>query len=260
MLRFVINLDRSPERWKIMNRKLEAIGIKAERISAVDGKTLSESTLKTILSPLDDISKINCPRALLPNEVGCFLSHKKCWQILSEDENENWALIMEDDIELSPRIRQYISNTDWIPKEVNLLQLHLWGKKWDSKVGRNSYKLPNGDEILLPLHPPALGTQAYLISKVAARDAIALSNQISAPVDNFLSGIFSKFAKKHPTYKLDPAVVTTTDMPSSIDAKAIIKSLPYLSKIKNHPLRRLLKIKHQVLYTLFAKNKTLTFK
>lgn len=259
MLRYVINLDRSPDRWFMVSEKLKAFDIHAERISAVDGHGLSRETLVSLIPPLEDISKINCPRELLPGEIGCFLSHKKCWQKLTESENENWALIMEDDIEISSRAKNYMTNTDWIPEGIDLIQLHIWGSTWKSKVDK-SFTLPNGDNLLRPLNPPALGTQAYLISKKAATDALSLSKTICSPVDNFLSGIYSPFAKKYPTYRLNPAIVTTTDLPSSIDAKQYINKLPFSKKIKNHPLRRLLRLKHQIIYTLFGKEKVFIFK
>ena len=41
MLRLLINLDRSPDRYESMIKKLACLGLDAERISAVEGKKLS---------------------------------------------------------------------------------------------------------------------------------------------------------------------------------------------------------------------------
>ena len=259
MLRFVINLDRFPERWQAMQERLEKFGLTAERISAVDGRNLSEKKRKNWVPALDDISKINCPREILPGEIGCFISHRLCWQKLV-DSNDDWALVLEDDIELSDRSINYIADTNWIPENIHLVQLHIWGRSWSSRVSRHKIQLATGDWLLKPIHPPALGTQAYLISKIAAKEALRLSNTLPCPVDNFLSGIYSSFAKKFATYRLNPAVVTTTDLPSSINAKNIIKALPYSPKIKNHPLRRWMKLKHQIYYSLYTKKETFIFK
>ena len=46
MLRFVINLDRSPDRWLSINKQLTKLGINAERISAFDGNTLTHDEIK----------------------------------------------------------------------------------------------------------------------------------------------------------------------------------------------------------------------
>lgn len=260
MLRLVINLDRSPERWQMMKNSLENLGVTAERVSACEGKKLSQDEIKALVPPLDDIAKINCPREILPNEIGCFLSHKKCWQKLVDSE-ENWALILEDDIKFSSRANYYIKDTNWIPEGVDIVQLHLWGKSWETRINdKENITLKSGDELVHPIHPPALGTQAYFISKRAARDALQFSERLSCPVDNFLAGIYSRFSKLHPTYRLNPAVVTTTDLPSSIGTKEAIRLLPYSKKIKNHPLRRWIKLKHQIFYTFFTTKRTLHYK
>lgn len=259
MLQLVINLDRSPERWTSMQCKLRRFNIQPERISAVDGQMLTNDEIKSIAQPLTAITKIACPRELLPGEIGCFLSHRKCWQKLV-DSNEQWALILEDDINFSDRAENYLSNIDWIPQGVHIVQLHIWGKQWESQIDSKRFKLENGDELLHPCYPRALGTQAYFISKAAAKQALLLSQKISSPVDNFLSGDFSPLSKLYPTYRLNPAVVTTTEFPSLINSDNKIKALPYSKDIKNHPLRRWIKIKLHIYRLLFTKHQTFIYK
>lgn len=259
MLRLVINLKRSSDRWRVVSQELEKFHLPFERIEAVDGQALEKSMLNSLVPPLDDISKICCPRALSSSEIACFLSHKKCWQKLV-DSNENWALIMEDDIKVSDRALKFIENPDWIPDGVHILQLHIWRTPWKAKVSKKYFPLDEDGDLYIPLHPAALGAQAYLISKKAAQEAIKMSPKISAPVDEFLSGIFSSFAQQFPTYRLNPAVVTIDDTPSTIDVKGKIKKLPFSKKIKNHPLRLFLKIKNQILYTLFARTVLFIYK
>lgn len=259
MLRLVINLKRSPDRWRMVSRELERFHLPFERIEAVDGKMLEKSVLDSLVPPLDDISKICCPRALTSSEIACFLSHKKCWQRLI-DSDENWALIMEDDIRVSDRALKFIENHNWIPEGIHILQLHVWRTPWKAKVSKKHFSLDDGDELLIPLHPAALGTQAYLISKTAAQQAIKMSNKIPAPVDEFLSGVFSSFAQQFPTYRLNPAVVTVEDIPSTVDVRRNIKRLPFSKKIKNHPLRLFLKVKNQIMYTLFSRTELFNYK
>ena len=101
MLRFVINLDSSKDRLVSISQRLNELGIPFERIPAVNGRTLSDQQISQITYPYDHFeSKVRFTRELTKGEVGCFLSHRKCWERLLESEEE-WALIMEDDINIS---------------------------------------------------------------------------------------------------------------------------------------------------------------
>lgn len=242
-----------------MQNKLSRFKIYPERVSAIDGQMLGSDEIKKITPPLTDITKISCPRELLPAEIACFLSHRKCWQKLV-DSNEQWALILEDDIDFSDRAEHYLSDVDWIPQGTHIVQLHIWGKQWESQIDSKKFILQNGDELLHPCYPKALGTQAYFISRVAAEEALRLSKKISSPVDNFLSGDFSPLSCTFPTYRLNPAVVTTADFPSLINTAQTIKSLPYSKRIKNHPLRRWGKIKLHIYCFLFTKHQIFSYK
>lgn len=63
MLRFVINLDRSPDRWLSINKQLTKLGINAERISAFDGNTLTHDEIKKLTPKL--YSKWEFPREII---------------------------------------------------------------------------------------------------------------------------------------------------------------------------------------------------
>lgn len=98
---FYINLDRSTDRRITMERKFQACGVKAERISGVDGAKLvaelnwpKASIVKTILYN---------GRKLTPGEIGCMASHLKVAQAII-DQNLDWALVLEDDAEINPRL------------------------------------------------------------------------------------------------------------------------------------------------------------
>lgn len=78
MLRFVINLDRSPDRWLSINKQLTKLGINAERISAFDGNTLTHDEIKKLTPKL--YSKWEFPREISSGEIGCYLSHLECWK------------------------------------------------------------------------------------------------------------------------------------------------------------------------------------
>ena len=211
MLRLLINLDRSPDRYESMIKKLACLGLDAERISAVEGKKLSYQERQKILITKGLKRRILCPRDLSLGEIGCFLSHRLCWERLC-DSNHNFALVLEDDIQFSERARYYLSSEDWIPKEINLIQLCSTrpSQRKKARVGK-TYILHNGDKLLHPYFPVFWGTLGYIISKKAAAQALEMSQRIYAPVDEFLFNPLSDFSKKIDSYRINPSVITTDE-------------------------------------------------
>jgi hypothetical protein len=86
-----INLDRTEERKNNMLKILNNINVKNQRISAIDGKTLSDAEIYNRLKNIDySRTKI---------EYACLLSHLDTINIFNQSEHEI-ALILEDDISL----------------------------------------------------------------------------------------------------------------------------------------------------------------
>lgn len=95
---FVINLDRSPERLLEIDKKLKALNINYERISAVDGKTLGSEEIKQMTTAM-------CARGCTLSSIGCAMSHINVWkQIIRE--NLTSALVLEDDAIFSNNFEQ----------------------------------------------------------------------------------------------------------------------------------------------------------
>ena len=117
MLRFLINLKDSKERLSRMQDILGRLDIDFERIEAVNGKAMDPAKVLEIQYPLNDLYyRTRFTRLLSPGEVGCYLSHIACWKRLVNS-NEQWALIMEDDIIVSSLAGQYMKSCDWIPPQ-----------------------------------------------------------------------------------------------------------------------------------------------
>ncbi|MDR2724282.1 MAG: glycosyltransferase family 25 protein [Holosporaceae bacterium] len=97
---YLINLDRATERLDFVRPFIEALGLLTERISAIDGKTLSQKKIKSI-TDLESYKKIfkMYPEA---GTIGCSLSHEKAWRRFLESDNE-FAVIFEDDVQFNPQ-------------------------------------------------------------------------------------------------------------------------------------------------------------
>lgn len=206
MKTYLINLDRSVERLKDMNSKAQAIGISFERVKAVDGGKLDN------LENYCQVPNNHYPYVLTAGEVACFLSHRKCWEKLVES-SQDWALILEDDCIFSARATPYLSNTDWIPAGVDLIQLFYTQHE---TVYKESLPLKDGNELLKLDCSSPVGSFAYFISRTAAIKALSLSSVVQGPVDNFLHGDYFEFKKYFPTWRLKFGVVRVDDLTTTI--------------------------------------------
>lgn len=165
---YIINLDRSPHRYKKMQEKLDSMNfpINYTRFSAIDGRKLqftSHPTGETLLGQ-DILTKkiwlkgdfnIKCaetenkanqvlirnlnqgaynPR--IPGEVGVACSHKKIWQEIIEKGYKN-TLIIEDDIRFIPFFDKILNTAmNNTPKyyELLFLQYRNYGHAFDHKT------------------------------------------------------------------------------------------------------------------------------
>lgn len=210
MLRLVVNMRRSSDRWEAIKAQLDRLRIPADRVDAVDGRLLSEEEMKGLMSSVH----YSIGRELERGEIGCFLSHRKCWQELV-DSDEKFALIMEDDLLLSDRSFKFMLSDEWIPEGCDLIQLFVFRKQKKYLCDLKEFDLNGGDKLWMPVFPAPVGTQAYIISREAAKFALVKSNRFNLPVDEFLF-VRSEVSSRFPCYRLNHAVVMDADVPSEI--------------------------------------------
>ncbi len=246
MQTYLVNLDRSLDRLAIMTERLASIGIAWERIPAVDGKLLGAEQKSAVNSP-----NWKFPTRLTPGEIGCMMSHRRCWERFLSTHDE-WLLVIEDDCVFSNQSFKYLSNPDWIPVGVDLVQF--------STVNEPAY---SDQEIALPEFNNSLyrikysspkGTYGYFISRKAAKLALSMSEVIEEPADNFMFGYYSEFAKKIPYYRLAKGIIKVLDdVPTTIPEKGGHKEWNlhrlswkrFCSKLKMTALRKQCQVIHQ---------------
>src|SRR5690606_15402798 len=119
---YLINLDRATERLAHMQQAFNAAGIAFTRISAVDGRTLSEEDLKRFQTAEGYWGW------LTPGEIGCFLSHRLCWQTIL-DGNDNYAAIFEDDVLVGEEAEAILTSSAWIPADADIVKLESAGSR-----------------------------------------------------------------------------------------------------------------------------------
>lgn len=230
---YLINMDRSADRLEIMQQRLSALGLEYERVSAVDGSKLSAEDKKSVASP-----NWRYPYSLTLGEIGCFLSHKKCWSNLVNS-GDDWALVLEDDSVFHPKAKDYFQPTDWIPDGVELIQFSFTP---DTTFSDKTITLPNGSHLVRVKHSSPCGTYAYLISRKAAKRALELADLVEGPIDNFMFGMFFDFPKEISNWRLQECVVRVIDdVAPTITGRGPTNKTNNLYKI--HPLRIIEKIR-----------------
>lgn len=161
MKTFVINLAWSTGRRKAMTSKLKKLKLDYEFVSAVDGHALTPEDI----APYWDEQRTYF-RPLKPGEIGCFLSH---YHTLGEivKRKLSHALILEDDIELSPQLPQLLEQLQATIKDGEVYSLYVsmpYPTQFTTleKVGGYHIVKPAEDNLIL-------GAVAYLITYSAAK-------------------------------------------------------------------------------------------
>ncbi len=159
---FVINLEQSIDRRRHMESVLkQQKGISYEFIAAIDGRKLSDKEKNTVFNIKK--SKAYYAKEILPGEIGCTLSHQKCYKKLLESQTYNYVLILEDDIilkndisELYPILESVIST-----EKPTIVLLSGWYWFTSKKTISKKYSLAKVFNAFL--------TQSYIINKPAAK-------------------------------------------------------------------------------------------
>lgn len=180
----VISLKESTERRQFVSEQFKkaALSIPWQFLDAVRGSALTETPKEY---------KVEKTRRLLgyeltPSELGCFLSHKKAWQICVN--TQTTTVILEDDFLLLPH---FLETMQFLSKHTN-----RWGMVRLNSLYPMKYSvLLQGERCaLVQNHGDAVGSAAYIITPEFAQRLLHASADIYEPVDHFLEHF-----KKHQT-------------------------------------------------------------
>lgn len=158
---FIINLERSLDRRKFMERQLQKTNLNYQFIRAVDSKNLDTS----------EILQINENRLhqqeLLPQEIATTYSHAKACQALAASNECEFGLILEDDVILPSSLPQLLKS---LSTELNRDGVMMLAAYLASKTSiRHIKSIDKNFDIASPLTTTGVyGTQAYLLSKSQA--------------------------------------------------------------------------------------------
>jgi lipopolysaccharide cholinephosphotransferase len=192
---FVVNCAMHKDRYEKFKNYAEKAGVKACRVPCVLGKKFSHPLICEMIK-----SGVLAKDAEMTNvEVSINMSHYNCWKKLVNS-CLDYALILEDDVELKPDFIDNINNIflalDKVGEDFSILQ--LWDGHWDQERGsRNTRKpfLKVSRELTLLKQTDKdgynSGAAAYIISKDYAEFLMERFFPIEMPQD-ILMGDFPK--------------------------------------------------------------------
>lgn len=202
MKSYIINLDRSSERLKRMGRRFALLELDFERVPAVDGASLSPEDISEIYQPI-----LNAP-ALTKGEIGCFLSHRRCWTQIASGPDA-FGCIFEDDVILSWRSSLFLGQETWIPIEADIIKIETaYHRVWLDRVG---ISLPKGLR-LNRLRDTHFASGGYILSRSAATHLLALTRRFSDAVDHLLFNPGCGVADGLTIYQMSPALCIQTQV------------------------------------------------
>ena len=191
MIAYLINLDRCSDRVQHMNMALQAIELDVQRVSAVDGAILSGSKIASLTRPKSD------RMPWTPAEVGCALSHRKCWKAIAASA-DRFGAVFEDDLHFAQGAGAFLATDDWIPQDIDLIKLETYGHSviLDAKPQAVS---SSGLHRLRSTH---YGTGGYIVSSRLAEHLIDITQTLTDQVDVVMFGRPDDV----PAYQLVPAI------------------------------------------------------
>ncbi len=178
---YYINLKRSKNRDIFMQSQFKELGLNAIRVEAVDGKELDKKYIEDIISKL----KLKNEHYTFPTpaEIGVYLSHKKIWEMVS-NQKEKYALILEDDALIDEKLIKDLKNLLSLLNEGEILDIS--GLKGFLPIKRRK----KGQIEVVQYLTPSLIIISTIFTKKAAKKLLETFNEYSVPVDNMLQQVY----------------------------------------------------------------------
>lgn len=210
---FLINLDRDEDRLAYMHKHLQQYGISYERLPAVMGDAIPAGLQKYFEKP--DAADVGGLRA---GEIGCYASHLLIHQRIVEEGITNPVLVLEDDLEFTAGLQEFLDNLSLLPEDWEIVRLSNPAKSPAATVFRLSRNLNAVRYWRVPNN-----TGAYLINRKGAAKFLHYSEKRFRAVDEDLRRPWEHGVV---TYGVLPPPFRANIFDSSIDALSGTRRLP----------------------------------
>ncbi|MFK5997771.1 MAG: glycosyltransferase family 25 protein [Rhodobacterales bacterium] len=177
---FIIHLQRAKGRKAQVGDLTDKSPFDVEIVDAVDGALLSDNEIKTCYTDAPFLEP-TYPFGLNAGEIGCFLSHRRAWQKIV-DQDLAAGLVFEDDVYVEPEVfNAALEAARTWTERFGFIQFQVRSAASDSlEVARGQ-----GCKLLCPV-PSLLRTSAQLVSHAAAKRLLDVTQTFDRPVDGLL--------------------------------------------------------------------------
>ncbi len=172
----VINLESSADRLVSMKEQCDRLGLSFERVAAVRGSELSAKEKGEVYDLDTNISKYD--KLLNDGEIGCYMSHMRCWEKIVNDDLD-FALVLEDDAILTDDMPKYLEKLADSFQEWDYIKFSH-GRKQKEDVA--SVDIGDGLTLGQCIKLPST-TTGQLVSKQGAKKLLQHALPIARPID-----------------------------------------------------------------------------
>jgi glycosyl transferase, family 25 len=213
MLAYLINLAERTDRLRWAHGEFDRIGIKLQRIAAIDKISVKRYLENYNLSPYPGFT-------LTGGEKACLLSHFKAWTEFLTTQEEH-CLILEDDVVASAALKDFLDHLN--PKSLNANTIRLETYLRPVSLSR-SPTLRVKDIGIHKIHSSHWGAAGYIISRAFAKRVLETPSVPLLPVDHLLFDPVSPFFDGRLTFQTVPALCIQGDHLTTLQNQKIFHS------------------------------------
>lgn len=177
---YIINLDRSKDRYQNILPLVENLGFPFTRISAVDGSSLTSSQKDEIVDFVSYSKYFD--KDLKDGTIGCSLSHIKLWEDFLQS-GSKYALVFEDDVIFDTiKVKKIVDDLIKIPEKWDIVSFEILHRGMPLVTN----KIDDNNDLALYLFRIS-HSGAYLINRNAAKKYLEKAYPIKMPIDHFFT-------------------------------------------------------------------------
>lgn len=172
---FIVHLDRARDRMPQVERLMARLPIPSEIVDAVDGHCLTDAEIDRVYRRR--LHKPSYPFEMSIGEIACFLSHRKAWAAIVEQDIDA-GFIFEDDVEIDDSFHAAFAAARACLKPGAFIRFPFrMGKEHGSCI------LTEGEVNVIRPTRVGLGMVAQLVSRDAAIRLLQATAFFDRPVD-----------------------------------------------------------------------------
>lgn len=222
---YVISMERSKERRAYIQSHLKSLNLDFHIVEAIDGELVDSDYL---YSQADMERVKQSPYWLTKGAIACALSHKKAYDLFL-DSSYDYALILEDDVVLSPNINELLVSITDVLKQDEVAMLYYVSLRGAEISNYEGIPLKSGF-LLNPMDLKQIcTTTAYVIGREVAEKMSRTIIPVSVAADAWDYYYQKKCIKR--LYVHYPMETETKDFKSTIEYFSEASLMSRLSRV-----------------------------